>query len=280
MISEIRRQFPQLSNIDPMRMSGGQKEVFRSFLNGESVALKLIKIYASDQERTEREIAAVTKLNSDYVPRVFDSGKCRIFGEERNFIIEQFIEGQTYRQILDSKPVQDLNDVLFLADQLLKACCDFEVAVLVHRDIKPGNLIIDAEGKLWIIDFGLVRHLDLPSVTPNGLFAGVGTPGYAAPEQFRNIKPQINIRADFFSIGVVLYEALNGYNPYFIPAANQLEIIRRVDQQNLPRLTITGDNGGFSDFIHALTQRFPSRRPQSAAEAIDWFVQIYTRLRR
>jgi serine/threonine protein kinase len=278
MISEICRQFPQLTNIDPMRMSGGQKEVFRATLNGEGVALKLIKVYTSDQERAEREIAAVSKLCSDYVPKVYDSGKCRILGEERNYIIEQFIEGGTYRRILDSKPVQELNDVLCLADQLLKACSDFEAANLVHRDIKPGNLIIDVDGKLWIIDFGLVRHLDLPSLTPTGLFCGVGTPGYAAPEQFRNLKPQINIRADFFSIGVVLYEALTGYNPYYVPPANQLEIIRRVDQQNLPRLSISGDDGGFSDFLHALTQRFPSRRPQSAGEAIDWFVQIYRRL--
>jgi serine/threonine-protein kinase len=260
-------------------MGGGQKEVFRAILNGEAVALKLIRVYASDQERTEREIAAVTKLNSDYVPEIYDSGKCRIFGEERNYIIEQFIEGGTYRQILDSRPVQELNDVLFLADQLLKACSDFETADLVHRDIKPGNLIIDPGGRVWIIDFGLVRHLDLPSVTPSGLF-GVGTPGYAAPEQFRNLKFLINIRADFFSIGVVLYEALRGYNPYFVPPTNQLEIIRRVEQQNLPRLSIPGDDGGFSEFINALAQRFPSRRPQSAAEAIDWFVQIYSRLRR
>jgi serine/threonine-protein kinase len=141
MISEIRRQFPQLTDIDPMRMSGGQKEVFRAILNGEGVALKLIKVYAADQERTDREIAAVKKLNSDYVPKIYDSGKCKIFVEERSYIIEQFIEGGTYRQILNAKPLQDLNDVLFLADQLLKACSDFEAANLVHRDIKPENLI-------------------------------------------------------------------------------------------------------------------------------------------
>ena len=274
MISEIRRQFPQLTNIDPMRMSGGQKEVFKATFNGELVALKLIRVYLSDQERAEREIAAVTRLNSDYVPKIYDSGKCRIFNEERNYIIEQFIEGKTYRQVLDSMPVQDLKDVLFLADQLLKACADFETAILVHRDIKPGNLIIDGDGGVWIIDFGLVRCLDLPSLTPNGPLCGVGTPGYAAPEQFRNLKPQIDIRADLFSVGVVLYEALAGYNPYYRPPANQLEILRRVDQLDLPRLSIHGDDGGFSEFIHALTQRFPSRRPQSAGEAIDWFLQI------
>ena len=280
MISEIRRQFPQLTDIDPIRMSGGQKEVFRAILNGEGVALKLIKVYASDQERTDREIAAVKKLNSDYVPKIYDSGKCKIFVEERNYIIEQFIEGGTYHQILNSKPLQELNDVLFLADQLLKACYDFEAAKLVHRDIKPENLIIDAGGRVWIIDFGLVRHLDLASLTPDGLFGGLGTPGYAAPEQFRNLKPQINIRADFFSIGVVLYEALNGHNPYLAPPRDLLTILRRVDQQNLPRLSIPGDNGEFSGFISALTQRFPSRRPQSAAEAIDWFAPIYRSLRR
>jgi len=278
MISEIRRQFPNLTNINPVRISGGQKEVFQAVLNGEDVALKLVKVYASDQIRTEREIAAVTKLNSDYVPKIYQTGRCVILSEDRYFIIEQYIHGKTFREILQVKPIQGLNDVLFLADQLLRACSDFEAVQLVHRDIKPENLIISPDGRAWIIDFGFARHLDLSSVTPNGPL-GVGTPGYAAPEQFRNLKPQISIKADFFSIGVVLYEALKGFNPYLVPPRNILEILRNMEQQDLPRLSILGDNEGlFSEFIGALSQRFPSRRPQNSAEALDWFAPIHRKL--
>jgi serine/threonine-protein kinase len=262
-----------------MRVSGGQKEVFRARHEGEDVVLKLVRVSENDQIRTEREIAAVAKLNSDYVPPVLRHGCCVILDTERHFIVENYIEGQTYREVLHNRPVQDLQSVLSLTNDLLSACADFEVNQLVHRDIKPENMIIDTDGQTWIIDFGLARHLDLSSATPDGAYRGVGTLGYAAPEQFRNIKPEINTRADLFSVGVVLYESLYGRNPYIEVGNDPLTIIRFMENQDLSRLAIPNDEDGrFAEFIAALTQRYPSRRPQNAAEAIDWFTPIFSSL--
>lgn len=231
------------------------------------------KLVSSGRSRPSRQ------LRCDYVPRILDFGRRGVGPEDRHFIVEQHIPGPTYRELLARQPVQSLADVLRLADVLLRACCEFEVAGLVHRDFKPENLIVDLNGKIWIIDFGIVRMLGRESITPTGNRFGTFTPGYGAPEQIRNLKPKIDARTDLFSVGIVLYEALCGMNPYRQGTADVLEIIRRVENQDLPPLNIQGDpNGEFAAFLSALVARFPSRRPQTAREARQWFDGVRGRL--
>jgi len=94
------------------------------------------------------------------------------------------------------------------------------------------------------------------------------------------LKPEIDARADLYSIGIVIYESLNGQNPYVQNANNIVEVIQRMESQDLPPLKIPGDHQGqFSIFISSLVQRFPSRRPQTANEALDWFFTIYQQLK-
>jgi len=279
-LGRLKSEFPQLSNISALPQCGGQKEVCLAEWGARPVILKLIKTNQASQIRTDREIAAVRKLASPYVPEIIDNGKKPICGEIREYIIEQFIDGQNYRAVIQQQPVQSLSAVLELSKTLFKAAADFENASLVHRDIKPENLLIGRDGKIWVIDFGLARHLDLVSATPTGMYGGVGTPGYAPPEQFRNLKPEIDARADLYSIGIVIYESLNGQNPYVQNANNIVEVIQRMESQDLPPLKIPGDHQGqFSIFISSLVQRFPSRRPQTANEALDWFFTIYQQLK-
>ena len=278
-LAAIHASFPDLADIQPVGGISGQKDVFVARKAGQKVCLKMVKKYSGDADRTTREIEAVSRLASDYVPVVFDCGVKAVAGEERYYIVEQFIEGQTYRRVLEACPVQPLGSVLVLAEALLGACVDFENASLVHRDIKPENLILDTTGKVWVIDFGLARHLDKTSLTLTGQHFGVGTLGYSAPEQLRNIKPEIDSRADLFSIGVLLYEALSGANPFAFSPPDPMRSIRKIESEDLPSLVVPGDDDGdFSRFIGQLAQRFPSRRPQSAAEALEWFQPIYASL--
>ena len=280
--SALARAFPQLTDISVIHGNvGGQKEVFRAEFQGNLVALKLIHLYSGSNERTERELAAVKKLNSSYVPKLHDAGKVTIGTDTREFIIEQFIDGETYRLSLSRQPVQPIHVVLEITRILLLAACDFEKAGLVHRDLKPENLMIEHEtGKIWIIDFGLARDLSLPSITPAGLYQGVGTIGYAAPEQFRNLRSEINIRADLFAIGVIAHESLQGFHFYWKDSPDQIAVMHKMERVDLSRLVIPGDPSNlFSDFIACLSQRFPSRRPQSAKQAYEWFEPIYAQLK-
>ena len=242
-----------------------------------NIVLKILRATTAEAEaRMVREIGAVARLRCAYVPPVRDSGRRRIGNDDRNFIVECFMSGETYRDRLCANRFS--RSVMFnFADVLLRACCDFETAQLVHRDIKPENLIIGVDGKIWIIDFGIVRMLDLESLTSTA--GGSFTPGYGAPEQMRNLKPKIDSRTDLFSVGIVLYESLAGMHPYRAGAADQLEIIRRVENQDLPTLVVGEDaSGALAAFIASLASRFPSRRPQTSLQALEWFVDIRSRL--
>ena len=270
---ELVTVFPEITNLEPLRASG-QKHVFSGVCEGAKVALKLFK-YKTDERRVEREIEAVATLSSDYVPKVFQNGRRQLGGNDFMFLVEEFIEGEDYRSVLTQTPVQSLEQVLNLAEILLSACVDFEKNRIVHRDIKPENLLVGVDGKVWVIDFGICRFLDKESLTASGRRFGFFTPGYAPPEQTRNLKAEISSRADLYSIGVVLFEALNGSNPHLVGKRDILEVIRHADTTDLPKLSIAGDvDGGFAELIQSLTARYPSRRPKNAREALEWFTDV------
>lgn len=274
-LGAIQREFGDLDGLRPLAASG-QKYVLRAHHSGRDVVLKLIKQSdAEDEKLLEREMGAVTRLACDYVPRVLEWGKRAINGEPQLFIVEEFIQGRSYREVLQQQPNQTLEAVLRLADVLLRACCDFEAAGLVHRDLKPDNLMVGPDGKIWVIDFGIVRFLDAPSLTSTHAMFGRFTLGYGAPEQLRNLKPEIDARADLFAVGVVLYESLYGQNPFYEGKSNELEVLKHVCDRDLSRLRIEGDRDGrLAEFIAALVARFPSRRPQTARKALSWFHEV------
>ena len=118
--------------------------------------------------------------------------------------------------------------------------------------------MIDEAGKLWVIDFGIARVLDLPSLTGTANFFGVFTPGYGAPEQIRNMKAEINSRADLFSIGVVMHEMMIGTNLYLNGAKDAMDVLRRMLNADLPAPTHSKDvNGELSLFVSNMASRFP-----------------------
>jgi serine/threonine-protein kinase len=210
------------------------------------------------------------------VPQVFANGQQTVGGEVRHFIIEEFIDGRTYRDVLGAMPKQSFRDVMTLAGKLLHACVDFENVNLVHRDIKPENIMVGTDGKVWVIDFGLVRHLDLTALTSTNFQGFMGTVGYAPREQFRLMNP--DIRADLFAVGVVMYEALTGVHPWRSGCFSALDVIRKMESTDLPVLSIPADpSGEAAAFIASLVQRYPSNRPQTAAEALAWFGPILAR---
>jgi serine/threonine-protein kinase len=273
----IAAEFPELADIRPLAVRSGQKAVYSATLSGKKVALKIV---FQDDGRVDREIAAVAKLALPFVPKIISHGVRDVLGQRRHFVIEEFISGKNLRDVLNLKRRLDLEAVVPLTETLLKACVEFERQKLVHRDIKPENLMIDDDGNIFVLDFGIVRMLELPSLTRSDAKLGVFTAGYSAPEQFRNLKPQIDGRSDLFSVGVVVYEALSGANPHVVGKANVLEILRHVETMDLAALNIPGEGGAeFSEMLVSLTARFPSRRPRTAADALQWFGPIATRIR-
>jgi serine/threonine-protein kinase len=162
-----------------------------------------------------------------------------------------------------------------LSLDLISTTKDAENVDVVHRDIKPKNIVIDHRGNAWLLDFGIARVLDLESKTRTSAHQGPHSPGYSAPEQFRYEKRKITGRSDLFAVGVVLYESAIGTNPFREGADNADEARRRVAEEPLPRLNLVWDvDNKFSDFVASLTQKYPHQRPRSCAEAHSWLLEI------
>jgi serine/threonine protein kinase len=269
----LANQFPDLSNIQPLSQ-GGQKQVFSAVhIRDGEVVLKLMHPQ-QDAARTKRELLAVAQVQSTRVPAILEQGTIQSPIGNCFWFREQRIAGQTIRDLLHSGPFQT-HSLLRLGLHVLQALAAAERANIVHRDVKPENIILDPSGEFWLIDFGLARHLALDSLTATANAFGHVTWGYAPPEQCRNIKHEIDGRADLFAVGVTLYECATGLNPFRHNAASALEILQRVETWPLPRLMIQMNAAAdFADLVQALTQKRRDHRPRSVQEAYQWMKDI------
>lgn len=270
--------FPCLSNINLLKR-GGQKFVYTSVHQDfGKVALKLISADCADA-RILREIQSGHERCFVNVPKIFLDGRIKIHDFDFVYIIEQFIEGSDLRVLLQKGVLFSFNDILIMLESILDTLVDLENAHIVHRDIKLDNIVRDVTGRFWLIDFGIARDLDMVSLTATTDNLGPHTPGYASPEQLLNHKRLIDSRSDLFSLGVVTYELLTGFNPFIKNANGLMDILNRTLALSIEPLQIKEDpNGDFSAFVQTLLQKSPLWRPPTAKVAHDWFMQIKTEL--
>ncbi|MEA2603372.1 MAG: eukaryotic-like serine/threonine-protein kinase [Acidobacteriota bacterium] len=193
---------------------GGMGSVFRALdleLNRE-VALKFLHAQLEgrprDQVRFRREAQAAAALDHPNIGTVYEVGE----SEGRRFIAMALYDGETLAERLAHQPDRKLAlpAAVAIAGQLASALETAHAAGLVHRDLKPGNVMILRDGRVKLIDFGLARWADSARVTEQGM--AVGTAAYMAPEQLRN--QEAGAAADVWALGVVLYEMLAGRHPF------------------------------------------------------------------
>ncbi|MGO8878634.1 MAG: serine/threonine protein kinase [Desulfomonilaceae bacterium] len=266
-------EFPDLEGILPLG-HGGQKQVFSArHPHDGDVVLKLLFPNA-DIERTRRELVAVANVQSARVPRILDQGTVRTNVGDCFWFREQRIHGRTVRECLKNGPFNTC-DLLRLALHVSETLVAAEDVNIVHRDVKPDNIIRDPTENFWLIDFGIARHLGLSSLTATAQTVGHVTWGYAPLEQCLNIKKEIDTRADLFALGMTLYECATGTNPFRAGAQDDREILRRVNIGYLPLLQTSFPSAtDFVDLIATLTQRLRIHRPRSARDAYEWIRDI------
>lgn len=272
----LQAQFPEISRLSPLSQ-GGQKEVFSG--NHPTDGSVVIKLYhpKTDVDRIVREIQAVQAVGSPRVPKIFEVDIKKSPVGDLIWLREERIAGDSLRQVIQQKGSLAPLQVLLLGRQMLEALADAEKVRIVHRDVKPENIIIDDLGNAWLLDFGLARHLDLESLTATSDYLGACTPGYAPPEQFKNQKSKIDSPADLFALGVTLYECLEGINPFTDKASDYIEILSRVETRPLPKISKTVDKKGeFSDLVWTMTRQRPDHRLPKVVEALTWIQEICT----
>jgi serine/threonine protein kinase len=273
-VTWLERSFPGTSGFSPLG-KGGQKSVFGCTHDPDGdVVLKLFHS-ASDPQRALREVEATEKVSSPRVPRVLAVGKVPSHLGEVVWLREPRIPGIDLRSRLQTNGPLDPLALLRLALHILEALAAAEQERIVHRDVKPANIISATDGNFWLIDFGFARHLDLESLTPTGAQHAFGTLGYSPSEQCRNIKHDIDARTDLFALGVTLHECCTGVNPFTNGARDALEVIRRIETRPPALIARKIDKANeFGDLVQMLTRTHREQRISTAAEALAWIKEI------
>jgi len=210
-------------------------------------------------ERFKDEIRLARRLTHRNVVRTHDFGE---FGGVY-YLTMEFVEGITVRELLDTRGRLAVGPVLAIAAQLAESLALAHEQGIVHRDIKPQNLLLDADGVLKVMDFGIARlAARRAELTEAGLV--VGTPAYMPPEQL--LAEPVDARSDLYAVGVVLYECLTGVLPF--EADSPISLIARV-LNDAPRPPVELNDEippPLSEVILRLLAKKPDDRVQTAAE--------------
>lgn len=262
--NELMARFSDITRIK----KGGQKIVYKAKLEGTIVALKIIND-ATDR-RVQQEITLVNSLNLNNVPHIIESGVVYddSISEDVLYIIEEYLDGISLRDWLNSGNRFNLKQAYDVLHTILDIEIELEKNGILHRDINPNNIILAKDGNTYLIDFGLAKDLNGASLTLTAANYGPFTPGYAPQEHFSNLKNSQDVRTDLFSIGVTIYEACTGRNPFRKENDVFVDILTKTANLIPPRLTLSGDKlGYFSQYINMMMAKSQSQRPNTAVDA-------------
>jgi tetratricopeptide (TPR) repeat protein len=191
---------------------GGMGRVYKvlDLETNEKVALKLIKPELSaDAETVERfrnELTTARKIVHKNVCRVFDLGK----GRAGYYITMEYIPGEDLKSMIRMSGSLSVGMLLSMGKQVCEGLAEAHGLGVVHRDLKPGNIMIDQSGQARILDFGIARTVKGRGITGAGVM--IGTPEYMSPEQVEG--QEVDQRSDIYSLGVILYEMLTARVPF------------------------------------------------------------------
>ncbi|TMR99404.1 serine/threonine-protein kinase [Nonomuraea basaltis] len=244
--------------------TGGMGEVWRARdeLLGREVAVKILRshIYADPtfRERFRNEARITAALADPGVAQVFD------YGEQNDlaYLVMELVHGEPLSAILARNGATGPEVALDVVHQTAKALHTAHAAGIIHRDIKPGNLLVTPEGVIKVTDFGIARALEAAPVTQTGTV--LGTAQYVSPEQAQGFP--LTPSTDLYSLGVVAYECLAGRTPF--SGDSQVAIALLHLNEPPPPLGVDVP-APVRELVMALLAKDPAQRPATALEAAD-----------
>jgi len=245
---------------------GGMANVYkaRDLLEEKTVAVKVLKdeFAASDEflRRFKNESKAISLLSHPNIVEVYDVS----FTEKVNYIVMEYIDGITLKEYIQGQHVLSWSDAVHFAVQILRALQHAHDRGIVHRDIKPQNIMLLSDGSLKVMDFGIARFARSGSRTITD--KAIGSVHYISPEQAKG--DETDAQADIYSTGVILFEMLTGQLPFEAESAVSVAIKQISDKPTLPSTLNPEIPEGLEEIILKAMQKDTSGRYRTASEML------------
>ncbi len=244
---------------------GGMGAVYKAEreATGETVALKILPRRMAQKpgfvERFLRESRAASKIRSAYIVRTIDVG----FSGGYYYFAMEYVQGESVDTTLSIDSSIAESKALRIVHHIALALRHAGAAGMVHRDIKPGNILVGKDGVARLADFGLARDIQDDSVAQTGVT--LGTPNYMSPEQARGVKP-LDVRSDIYSLGVTFYYMVTGALP-FQAETSLLTMLKHLNEQPVAPITRRSDlSRGCNAVILKMLAKDRDKRYQDASQ--------------
>lgn len=250
---------------------GGSAKVYLAFdlVLRKNVALKILSRQADKKkfrvslQRFKREVELALKFDSKHLVSILD-----IFTTEnqRQVIVMEYVDGITLKHYINSQHHLAPREALAIIYQIIQGTAAIHKHNVIHRDLKPQNILIAADGLVKITDFGISFLLNQHSntITENGNI--VGSMQYIPPEYVIDTK-NLDFKTDIYSIGIILYEMLTGHVPFNSPNANFVEIFKKHIEKQIPAIPL--EDVYLNKTINYLIYRATFKNPQNRYQNID-----------
>lgn len=229
------------------------------------IAKVLLEELIQDQDYLARflqEYQIVGRIKSEHVAKIFNYG----FSDSSAYILMEYLPGGDVRDYFASRMV-DQGRIMSIFRQVLMALGDIHAAGVVHRDLKPHNIMFRSDGSVALVDFGIAKILDQPGMTQQGTL--LGTPLYMSPEAITG--GVVDARSDLYSAGIMLYQMLAKTAPF--QGSSAIEILQQHVSAPVPPLPRSQDD--FQGLIDVLLAKDPAARPESAAATLKFIDKLF-----